>query len=152
MTDDDLVVRAAGVHDADAVALLFDAYRQFYGMAPDVPLARRFIRQRLELGDSLIFVAEDQGGAPIAFVQVYPTLSSIRCEPVWVLNDLFVAERARRSGVAERLMNAVTEAAADSGVSSISLSTAHDNVAAQRLYERLGYVRDEQFRTYSLEV
>jgi len=36
------------------------------------------------------------------------------------------------------------------GVSGMSLSTAHDNLPAQQLYESLGWVRDEQYREYSI--
>jgi ribosomal protein S18 acetylase RimI-like enzyme len=49
-------------------------------------------------------------------------------------------------------MQAAASSAQRAGVSSISLSTAHDNVAALRLYEKLGYVLDEEFRTYVLAV
>jgi ribosomal protein S18 acetylase RimI-like enzyme len=151
---DDLKIRQADRRDVTAVAPLFDAYRQFYGKTPDLALAERFIRQRLENGDSLIFVAEapSAGAQPIGFTQIYPTFSSLQCKHAWVLNDLFVAERARRAGVAAALMNAAAEAARRVGVSSISLSTAHGNLSAQRLYVTLGYVLDEEFRTYSLAI
>ena len=102
----------------------------------------------------MIFVAEapSAGDEPIGFTQIYPTFSSLQCKHAWVLNDLFVAERARRAGVAAALMNAAADAARRVGVSSISLSTAHGNVSAQRLYTTLGYVLDEEFRTYSLAI
>jgi ribosomal protein S18 acetylase RimI-like enzyme len=154
MVYDNLMVRQADARDVSAIAPLFDAYRQFYGKEPDLALAERFLRHRIRNGDSLIFLAESTttGAEPVGFVQLYPTFSSLQCNRAWILNDLFVAERARRSGVAEALMNAATEAARRAGVSSISLSTAHDNLAAQALYTKLGYVLDEQFRTYSLTV
>ena len=154
MRYDDLTVRQADSRDASAIAPLFDAYRQFYGKTPDLALAERFLRQRLESGDSLILVAEaPTGGAePIGFVQLYPTFSSLQCNRAWILNDLFVAEQARRFGVAKTLMHAAADAARRAGVSGISLSTAHDNVAAQRLYTKLGWVLDEQFRTYNLSI
>lgn len=157
MRYDDLTVRQAGGRDATAIAPLFDAYRQFYGKAPDLALAERFLAERMRNGDSVILVAEaasggDAGsdGGPLGFVQLYPTFSSLQCTRAWVLNDLFVAKVARRSGVAEALMLAAAELAKRAGVSSISLSTAHDNSAAQALYTKLGYTLDEEFRTYGL--
>lgn len=138
--------------DAVAVASLFDAYRQFYGKAPDLALAEQFVRQRLSNGDSLILVAEARraSAGPLGFVQLYPTFSSLACNRAWILNDLYVADHARRRGVAEALMNAAAETARRAGVSSLSLQTAHDNAAAQALYVKLGYVLDEEFRTYAL--
>ena len=152
MRHDDFTVRQATTADAIAVASLFDAYRQFYGKAPDLALAEQFVRHRLSNGDSLILVAESRRASaePLGFVQLYPTFSSLACDRAWILNDLYVAEHARRRGVAEALMNAASAAARRAGVSSLSLQTAHDNAAAQALYVKLGYVLDEEFRTYSL--
>jgi ribosomal protein S18 acetylase RimI-like enzyme len=150
---DDLTIREAVSSDADAIAPLFDAYRQFYGKASDLDLARAFLRQRLGNAESIVLVAVSAAGAePLGFVQLYPTFSSLQCNRAWVLNDLFVAERARRHGVAEALMQAAARSAQHAGVSSISLSTAHGNVAAQRLYTKLGYMLDEDFRTYVLTI
>ena len=39
---DDITIREASSSDADAIAPLFDAYRQFYDKAPDLELARSF--------------------------------------------------------------------------------------------------------------
>jgi hypothetical protein len=41
-----IAVRLAEAADAEAVAPLFDAYRQFYGQASDLDLARRFLQAR----------------------------------------------------------------------------------------------------------
>lgn len=152
MRHHDLHVRQATVADVAAVASLFDGYRQFYGKAPDLALAEQFVRQRLSNRDSLILVAEARcaNAEPLGFVQLYPTFSSLGCNRAWILNDLYVAEHARRGGVAEALMNAASETARRAGVSSLSLQTAHDNSAAQALYVKLGYVLDDDFRTYSL--
>ena len=113
MRYDDLAVRHAHSRDASAIAPLFDAYRQFYGKAPDLALAEEFLRHRLQSGDSVILIAEapTAGVGPIGFVQLYPTFSSLQCNRAWILNNLFVAERARRCGVGEALMDAATDSA-----------------------------------------
>ena len=102
----DLTVRQATIADAAAVASLFDAYRQFYGKSADLALAEEFVRHRLSNGDSLILVAEARSvsAEPLGFVQPYPTFSSPGCNRAWILNDLYVVQRARRGGVAEALM------------------------------------------------
>ena len=70
----------------------------------------------------------------------------------YLLNDLFVASSARRLGVARALLLAAADYARATGAAGLSLSTAHDNLSAQRLYASLGWQRDEQFREYSLTV
>ena len=68
----------------------------------------------------------------------------------YLLNDLFVAESARRQGVAAALLKAAAELARTWGAASLSLSTALDNAPAQALYESLGWQRDRQFCEYNL--
>ena len=63
------VIRQAGPADTDVIAPLFDAYRQFYEQPSDPALARAFIAERLERGESVIFVAERNGRA-VGFVQL----------------------------------------------------------------------------------
>jgi len=45
-------------------------------------------------------------------------------------------------------MRAVRDSASDAGAVWIDLETARDNVRAQRLYEREGYARDDEFLHY----
>jgi ribosomal protein S18 acetylase RimI-like enzyme len=50
------------------------------------------------------------------------------------------------------LMTAAQSWALAAGGARIELETARDNVGAQALYEALGYVRDDVFCKYSLEL
>lgn len=143
-------IRQAGIDDAGIVAPLFDAYRQFYGKAPDAELARQFITARLTGAESVIFLALDDAGAGIGFVQLYPSFSSVSAGPTFILNDLFIAPQARRGSVATELMDAAAGFARERGALRLSLSTGKANVAAQSLYERQGWVRDEAYFYYSL--
>jgi ribosomal-protein-alanine N-acetyltransferase len=143
-------VRLATAADASRIAPLFDAYRQFYGLPSDRPLAQRYLAERLALAESVVLVAEDAGGTPLGFVQMYPTYASLRAARVFVLYDLYVAPNARRSGVARRLMEAAAAQARAAGAVALTLQTARTNAAAQRLYESLGWQRDEEFTEYVL--
>ncbi|MBD8898136.1 GNAT family N-acetyltransferase [Rhodanobacter sp. DHG33] len=145
-----LLVRPATLHDLDALVPLFDGYRQFYGKSADEDGAREFLIARLRLNESLILLARDEHGAALGFTQLYPLFSSVRMVRTWLLNDLFVAAHARRQGVAKALLEAAVAHAKKLGAASLTLSTAHDNLPAQALYESLGWQRDLQFREYSL--
>ena len=147
----DLVIRRAGIENLAGLAPLFDAYRQFYSRGADLPLATRYLSERLGRGDSIILVAESATGL-IGFTQLYPTWCSVAAAPICVLYDLWVEPAARRSGAARALMDAATDAARATGAVRVELTTARTNVAAQRLYESLGWVRDEQFFTYNLAI
>ena len=146
------IIRAGAEH-LELVAPLFDAYRQFYKQATDLGAARRYIEQRLKGQDAVVFLAVDKEknrAEGLGFVQLYPSLASIPMKPIWILYDLFVTPAARKSGVGRALMERATQHGRETGADSIILETASDNHKAQRLYEELGYKRDDVFYRYAL--
>lgn len=144
-------VREARPADIPAVAALFDRYRQFYEQAPDLAQAHAFIAQRVERRESVILVAEGDGGL-LGFCQLYPTFCSVEAAPIYTLYDLFVAPAARQAGVGRLLLQAAEARAAADGKVRMDLTTARTNHAAQSLYASLGWVRDDVFLAYSRRV
>lgn len=142
-----VTIRQAVLSDLDALAPLFDGYRQFYGRESDIHAAKEFLLARFNHGESVLFIAFE-GSAPVGFAQLYPSFSSVSLARVFVLNDLFVFERLRRKGVASKLMSAAIEFASTLGAVRVSLSTAVTNETAQALYQSAGWKRDEQFFVY----
>jgi ribosomal protein S18 acetylase RimI-like enzyme len=145
----EILVRQAVLADLDALASLFDGYRQFYGQSSDVAAARAFLQARFEHAQSTIFLAESEGQA-VGFTQLYPSFSSVSMARVLVLNDLYVVPRARRLRVGQSLLNAAAAHAKQLGAIRLSLSTAVDNTSAQALYESQGWGRDQKFLAYHL--
>ena len=145
-------VRGATAGDVPLAALLFDAYRVFYGQSSDPPLARRFLGERLERGESAVLLAFDgEPGRAVGLSQLYPIFSSVAARPRWLLNDLFVLPEARGRGVGRALLEGARKLAAETGAAGLDLATAPENVAARRLYESTGWERDA-FLHYVLDV
>lgn len=144
-------IRQASPDDADLIAPLFDAYRQFYDQASALDVARTFIRQRLERRESVILVAED-AGRMIGFCQLYPSFCSVEAAPIYTLYDLFVSSDARKSGAGRQLMLAAESHARATGAVRLDLTTAKDNLRAQSVYESLDWIRDEVFYAYNKAV
>ena len=144
-----IATRLATVQDIDAVAPLFDAYRQFYEQAADLPSATRFIRQRIQNNESIVLMAENEAHGALGFCQLYPTFCSVAAAPIYVLYDLFVMPAARQSGAGKALLLAAAQHASQAGVARMDLTTAKTNLPAQALYQSLGWVRDDIFWTYS---
>ena len=145
-----VAVRYATIEDLEPLAELFDAYRQFYGQASDPPLAREFLAARFGYQQAVVLVAAAPSGELLGFTQLFPSFSSVRACRIFVLNDLFVAPEARRQGVARELLVRAADVARALGAGSLSLATARSNHAAQKLYESLGWQRDEFFLHYDL--
>jgi ribosomal protein S18 acetylase RimI-like enzyme len=150
MEEQNILVRRASLADLEQIAPLFDAYRQFYGQPHDLFLARKFLRERLEQDQSVIFLAIGSDLSPVGFTQLYPSFSSASAQPIFILNDLFVDPGARRSGVGRALLQAAADFGRSAGAVRLTLSTAHTNTSAQLLYQATGWLRDEMFRSYHL--
>ena len=141
--------RPAEARDLDAVAVLFDAYRQFYEMPADLPLARRYLDERFRRGESVILVAEDATGELVGFTQLYPAFCSVLADRTFVLYDLFVTPVARGTGAGRALMEAAEAHARAAGAARLELQTAKTNKIGQSLYETCGWKRDELFYVYA---
>jgi len=143
-------IKRASQDDLDAIAPLFDAYRQFYGQRSDVPRARAWLHERMQREESMVLVAERDGTA-VGFTQLYPMFSSVRTARLWILNDLFVAADARRLGIARALLDAAAQACREDGAAGVMLETGRDNASARALYRAAGWHEDAS-QWYSLEL
>jgi len=146
----ELRIVQAGFDDVDRVAPLFDQYRQFYGQEADSLGARSFIEERIRNLQSVILLALVRHDEPFGFAQLYPSFSSVSMRQIWVLNDLYVVEAARRKGVAWALLDKAKEVSMKSKAKGLVLATAIDNHSAKTLYESFGFIRDDEFHHYFL--
>ncbi|WP_429499907.1 N-acetyltransferase family protein [Robbsia andropogonis] len=148
-TNHTVLVRSANADDVLPLSYLFDAYRQFYGKAPDLALAHTFLADRIRKQDSTILVAIANDGEMAGFTQLYPTFSSVSAQEALILNDLFVGTTYRKRGVGRVLLDAAINTARQKSVAWVSLQTAKTNTAAQSLYRSMGFVRDDYFDRYA---
>lgn len=143
----DFQVMKAGISELDLVVCVFDKYRVFYKQASNEKECKRFIQERIKNQESVIFLAiENQTDVikPLGFVQLYPSFSSVAMKKLWILNDLYVDQSARRQGVAKALLQKAKDHAAQTGAMGLALETAKDNYNAQRLYESNEYELDNE--------
>ncbi|MEK8020611.1 MAG: GNAT family N-acetyltransferase [Candidatus Parabeggiatoa sp.] len=137
----------AEIQDVEKLAPLFEGYRHFYKQEHNLEGAQKFLRERLSQNESVIFIAKESDNNDfLGFVQLYPSFISVRMQRLWILNDLFVAEKSRKKGVASALMKAAENFAKEEGASRLVLQTTSDNRIAQRLYEAIGYQKDPNIR------
>jgi GNAT superfamily N-acetyltransferase len=144
----------AAVTEADLPELLplMRGYCDFYEVAPSddalMTLARALIADPEHEGVQLI--ARDDDGAAIGFATVFWTWATTSAARLGVMNDLFVAEHARGGGAADALIAACVDRCRERGATELAWQTAHTNLRAQAVYERVGGKRDERWLDYSL--
>jgi ribosomal protein S18 acetylase RimI-like enzyme len=137
-------IEAASSTDLAELTRLYIAYRVFYGEAPEEQRAAEFIRARVLQSSGRYFLAW-QEGVPVGFMHLMPSTNTLAMRPIWFLEDLYVDPPARGQGVATSLLMHAESFARSTGAERLTLATAHDNLAAQHIYKKLGYVREEHF-------
>ena len=150
------VISVVSEADLDELLPLLRGYCDFYEVAPSdealLALSRALIADREREGLQLI--AREVGGdevRAVGFATLYRTWQTLNAARLGVMNDLFVADAARGSGLADRLIAACRERCAEHGARELAWQTAKDNHRAQKVYERVGGRRSE-WLDYSLPV
>ncbi|MFZ0152771.1 GNAT family N-acetyltransferase [Pseudomonas sp.] len=147
------IIKATLEH-LDLLAPLFVKYREFYGQLPYPDSSRKFLKKRLERGESLIYLAlpDDDDNKLMGFCQLYPSFSSLSLKRVWILNDIYVAEDSRRMLVADHLMREAKAMAKETNAVRLRVSTSNDNDVAMKAYESMGFREDNEFKSYILPI
>jgi ribosomal protein S18 acetylase RimI-like enzyme len=137
-------IEAASAADVNELVRLYIAYRLFYGEVPEQERAATFIRDRVTQSSGRYFLAWN-GDNAIGFMHLMPSTNTLAMRPIWLLEDLYVDASARGQGVATALLSYAEAFARSTGAERLTLATAHDNLVAQHIYRKLGYVREEHF-------
>ncbi len=142
-----LSIRRAGAADVDAIAPLFDAYREFFTKRPDLGASRGFLAERLERDESVVFAAFE-GGVAAGFLQLYPLFSSWYARRQWFLSDLYVEAALRARGIGRRLVEAAIAYADNTKARAILVELPFSQPHLTRFYSQLGFERDAVFELY----
>ena len=148
------MIRKATIQDLDQLTNLFDQYLVFYKKPSNVEKHKSFLKERMENNEAIIFMAFDETikEKAIGFTLIYPTFSSILLSKILILNDLYVDSTIRNNGTGEKLILKTVELAKELDVKLVRLRTAKNNIIAQGLYHKMGFVRDDLVFTYDLAV
>ena len=146
------IVQATLEH-LDLLTPLFVKYREFYGELPFPESSRKFLEKRLSRQESVIYLAlADEDDRLLGFCQLYPSFSSLALKRVWILNDIYVAEDARRQLVADRLLQTAKKMARETNAVRMRVSTSVSNEVARKVYESIGFHEDTEFKNYILPI
>jgi ribosomal protein S18 acetylase RimI-like enzyme len=148
------MIRKASLKDLDQLTPLFDKYLIFYKKQSNLEKHKSFLKERIENNEAIIFMAFDDENKDkaIGFALIYPTFSSVLLSKILILNDLYVDSTIRKNGIGEKLILETVALAKELDSDLIRLRTAKNNIIAQGLYHKMGFVRDEFLHSYDLAV
>ena len=139
------MVEAVREEDLADLLPLMRAYCDFYEVAPSdealLAMSRALLADPQREGVQLL--AREEDGSAVGFATVFWTWSTLTAARLAVMNDLYVAPEARGTGLADELIEACRERAAEHGATRLSWTTAKDNHRAQKVYDRVGGQRSE---------
>ena len=128
-------------HEADDVARLLIAFRDWYGRSdPPDEAFHAGVRRLIGRDDTDYLLAAAEGASePGGVCQLrYRYGLWMAAEDCW-LEDLFVRDADRRRGLGEMLVAAAIERARERGCGRVELDVSQSNTAAWALYERMGF-------------
>jgi len=147
------VISVVGEADLEDLLPLLRGYCDFYEVAPSddalLAISRALIADPEREGMQLI--GRESDGKAVGFATIYWTWQTLNAARLGVMNDLFVAEEARGTGLADRLIASCRERSALHGARELAWQTAKDNHRAQKVYDRIGGSKSE-WLDYSLPV
>ncbi|WNI19958.1 GNAT family N-acetyltransferase [Actinacidiphila sp. ITFR-21] len=125
--------------DTDTIAVILGEVEAYYG-GKDTPADQAQVRAALFGTGPVATVLLAREGEEVlglaAFSLLWPAASA---QSSLYLKELFVRQRARRRGVARRLMTAVRAEATAAGCTRIEWTADRDNPSALALYQALGF-------------
>ena len=131
--------------DLEDLLPLMRAYCDFYEVSPSddalMAMSRALIADPEREG--LQLVARNWNGAAVAFATLFWTWQTLSASRAAVMNDLYVADHARGTKIADALIAACAAAAREHGAPHLTWQTAKDNLRAQAVYDRVGGQRSE---------
>ena len=147
-----MIIEQCTISHLDNFAILFNDYRVHFEQPADLIGSKAFIADRLTKNQAVIFLAiDEESKALMGFTLLYPMYSSLKAKSTWTLNDMFIAEKFRKFGVATQLLDRVKRFGEETDAQWITLKTGTDNLQAQALYEKFGFRKDEDCYYYYLQ-
>lgn len=148
-----VTIRAATAADAPRVWALLREFSEFVRLSHLVTgdaerLAAHLTGKAWPAVEGLI--AED-GDEAIAYALFFGTFSSFGTEPMVWLEDLYIRESHRGTGLGRLMMQAVARIAVERGSPRLMWAVLDWNEAAIEFYFRLGAARQSAWHVYELE-
>ena len=123
----------------EALLPMIADYQRFYGRRGiDEGRNREFFRRFITPSDDGMLIAAWRDGEPVGYACLYWHFTSLGAAEVVLMNDLFVAESARRNGIGRALIDASVDVARARGAAHLEWATRPDNEAGRRLYDATG--------------
>jgi GNAT superfamily N-acetyltransferase len=151
MTDAAVTIRAAVRADAATIVRLIRELARYEDLEHHVNATEAdLLRDGFGPNPRFECLLAERAGDAIGFALFFHSYSTFEGRAGLYLEDLYVAERARGSGVGRRLMAALAAIALERGCARFDLSVLDWN-PARDFYHRMGFAQTESWLPYRLQ-
>ena len=148
---DDVTIRKATPQDVDAVHAMIVAIARTTDHAHRVSSTPQdFLDHGFGPAPRFETMVAERGGTPVGLCLYFYTFSSWLGEPGLYVQDLYVADSARGSGIGRRLLGAVAAIGHENDATHLRLSVDVDNADARAFYAALGMHHRRDEHTYHI--
>ena len=146
MGDADIIIRKANRSDAGIIAQLIAQLAQATGQPDKLKsTAADFARYGFGATPAFKVLLAEASGIPVGLSLWFYNFSSWRGDLGAYLQDLYVDDSQRGTGLGRRLLAATVSVAQTDGATHLRLSVDVDNKGAQNFYRHLGFItRDDE--------
>jgi GNAT superfamily N-acetyltransferase len=144
-------VRPIQPEEVEDVLPLIAGYQKFYGAQPDTERNRHFFSRFLHPSEEGLLLGAWVNGGLAGFATLYWFFSSTKAADSVLMNDLFVTEEHRGSGVGRALIQGALDETRRRGAAHLEWFTAPDNTTAQRLYDSFPRAGRSTWFAYEVE-
>ena len=144
-------VRPIQPQELEEVLPLIAGYQTFYRAEPDVERNRLFFSRFLQPSDEGLLLGAWVDGRLAGFATLYWFFSSTKAADSVLMNDLFVREDVRGSGIGRALIEGALDETRRRGAAHLEWFTAPDNLKGQRLYDSIPGASRSTWYAYEVE-
>ena len=144
-------VRPIQPQELEEVLPLIAGYQTFYRAEPDVERNRLFFSRFLQPSDEGLLLGAWVDGRLAGFATLYWFFSSTKAADSVLMNDLFVREDVRGSGIGRALIEGALDETRRCGAAHLEWFTAPDNLKGQRLYDSIPGASRSTWYAYEVE-
>jgi ribosomal protein S18 acetylase RimI-like enzyme len=142
-------------HQQYSFSELFSQYRIFQDENSEKAATHR-MGERIFNSEPVLFIVRTNypESIPVGFIQLNSMSSSINAAKNVIVNDLYVLPDYRKTGIALKLIEAAIKFAIHNKSAFIQLKTLQENRAAQKLFESVGFQRQNsasECNVYSIQ-
>ena len=151
LTQPSIDIRSAEPPDAETILAMIRQLAESQGAAARVQATVEHLRRDV-FGTTRRIEAliAERGGVPVGLAMFQESYSTWDAQTALMVNDLFVDEAVRGTGVGQALMQAIGRVAKTRGCGSIQLNVIHSNRNAA-FFDQLGFSHQDDLLAYRLD-